>query len=100
MVKPYRRPHRLTRTQVFQIAGLLSQAGLVLRARLLREPNESTETTQQAYLPAHRPAWLLGHRLLAGSPSSALLIMAKLSVIFPARPRGISRKPTVSASAQ
>lgn len=96
MVKPYRRPHRLTRTQVFQIAGLLSQAGLVMRARLPREPSESTETTQQARLPAHR----LGHRLLAGSPSSALLIMAKLSVIFPARPRGISRKPTVSASAQ
>ena len=37
-----------------QVTGLLGQAGFVLRAQLLREP-ESYERTQQAYLLAHRP---------------------------------------------
>lgn len=56
--RPFGHPVSLDfhRLQPDHIAGLLSQAGLVMRARLLREPNESTDTTQQAYLPAHRPA--------------------------------------------
>jgi SAM-dependent methyltransferase len=37
-----------------RIAGLLSQAGLAVRARLLREPDEP-EKTQQAYLLARKP---------------------------------------------
>jgi SAM-dependent methyltransferase len=38
-------------------AELLSKAGMVLRARLLREPDEGgVETTRQAYLLARKPA--------------------------------------------
>jgi len=39
-----------------RVAEMLSQAGLVVRARLLREPDEAVETTQRAYLLARRPA--------------------------------------------
>ncbi len=45
------------RRQPQRVAELASQAGLVVRARLLREPDdEGGETTQQAYLLAHKPA--------------------------------------------
>jgi len=37
------------------VAGLLSEAGLDLRAQLLREPHEGYETDQRAYLLARRP---------------------------------------------
>ncbi len=37
------------------VAGLLTQAGLVMTARLLREPDQA-EKVQQAYLLARRPA--------------------------------------------
>jgi SAM-dependent methyltransferase len=42
-----------------RVAGLLAQAGLVVRARLLREPDvdgDFTEKTQQAFLLAAKPA--------------------------------------------
>jgi SAM-dependent methyltransferase len=38
------------------VAGLLTQAGLELRAQLLREPHEDVETDQRAYLLARKPA--------------------------------------------
>ena len=38
-----------------RVAGLLSQAGLAVHARLLREP-DGPEKTQQAYLLARKPA--------------------------------------------
>jgi hypothetical protein len=38
------------------VAGLLTQAGLQLRAQLLREPHEDVETDQRAYLLARKPA--------------------------------------------
>jgi SAM-dependent methyltransferase len=47
------------RRQPDHVAGLLGQAGLVMRARLLREPDEDgdfTEHTQQAFLLAGKPA--------------------------------------------
>ncbi len=45
------------RRQPDRIAELLSQAGLVVRARLLREPDDDgVETTQQAYLLARTPS--------------------------------------------
>ncbi len=39
-----------------RVAEMLSQAGLVVRAQLLREPDEAVETTRRAYLLARRPA--------------------------------------------
>ncbi len=47
------------RRQPDRVAGLLSQAGLVVRARLLREPDDDgdfAERTQQAFLLARKPA--------------------------------------------
>jgi hypothetical protein len=47
------------RRQPDRVAGLLGQAGLVVSARLLREPDEDgnfTERTQQAFLLARKPA--------------------------------------------
>jgi SAM-dependent methyltransferase len=47
------------RRQPDHVAGLLSQAGLVLRAQLVREPDDNgdfPERTQQAFLLARRPA--------------------------------------------
>jgi ubiquinone/menaquinone biosynthesis C-methylase UbiE len=38
------------------IAELLRQAGMAVRARLVREPEEGVEKTQQAYLLARKPA--------------------------------------------
>jgi hypothetical protein len=46
------------RRQPDRVAELLSQAGLVVRARLLREPDDDgdfTERTQQAFLLARKP---------------------------------------------
>ncbi|MEN8650987.1 class I SAM-dependent methyltransferase [Streptomyces sp. 21So2-11] len=44
------------RLQPDHIVGLLSQAGLVVRARLVREPGDgNTERTQQAFLLARKP---------------------------------------------
>ena len=58
-----------------RVAGLLGQAGLVMRARLLREPDEATETDQRASLLARKPlpspgAARRGRRLRAGMPRS------------------------------
>lgn len=39
-----------------RVAELLSQAGLVVHARMLREPEEGTERTPQAYIVARKPA--------------------------------------------
>jgi hypothetical protein len=42
----------------WQVAGLLSQAGLVVQAELLRQPDEDgdfPERTQQAFLLARKP---------------------------------------------
>jgi len=39
-----------------RVAEMLSDAGLVVRARLLREPDGAVETTQRAYLLALGPA--------------------------------------------
>ena len=47
------------RRQPGRVAGLLGQAGLVVSAQLLREPDEDgnfTERTQQAFLLARKPA--------------------------------------------
>jgi SAM-dependent methyltransferase len=44
------------RRQPDHIAELLRQAGLAVRARLLREPEEGVEKTPQAYLLARKPA--------------------------------------------
>ncbi len=47
------------RRQPGHVAGLLGQAGLVVSAQLLREPDEDgnfTERTQQAFLLARKPA--------------------------------------------
>jgi hypothetical protein len=47
------------RQQPDRVASTLGQAGLVVRAQLLREPDEDgnfTETTQQAFLLARKPA--------------------------------------------
>ncbi len=38
------------------VAGLLGQAGLDLRAQLIREPHEGLETDQRAYLLTRKPA--------------------------------------------
>jgi SAM-dependent methyltransferase len=38
------------------VAGLLGDAGLDLRAQLVREPHEGYETDQRAYLLARKPA--------------------------------------------
>lgn len=46
------------RRQPEQVAGLLSQAGLVVQAELLRQPDEDgdfPERTQQAFLLARKP---------------------------------------------
>jgi SAM-dependent methyltransferase len=51
------------RRQPDQVAGLLGQAGLVVRARLLREPDEGgdfPERTQQAFVLARKPGSLSG----------------------------------------
>jgi hypothetical protein len=39
-----------------RVAEQLSQAGLVMHTRLLREPYQAVETVQQAYLLARKPA--------------------------------------------
>jgi len=55
--RPFGHPVSIDLYQLWpdHIAGLLSQAGLFTRARLLREPDENTkETTQHAYLLAHK----------------------------------------------
>jgi SAM-dependent methyltransferase len=47
------------RRQPDRVAGLLGQAGLVVRARLLREPDDDgdfAERTQQTFLLARKPA--------------------------------------------
>jgi SAM-dependent methyltransferase len=47
------------RRQPDQVAGLLAQAGLTVRARLLREPDDGgdfAETTKQAFVLARKPA--------------------------------------------
>jgi SAM-dependent methyltransferase len=44
------------RRQPDHVAGLLRQAGLAVHARLLREPDEGVEKTQQAYLLARKSA--------------------------------------------
>lgn len=52
------------RRQPDSVAELLSQAGLVMRARLLRERDDDgdfTEKTQQAFLLARKPADVSGH---------------------------------------
>lgn len=44
------------RRQPGGVAELLGQAGLVMRAQMLREPEEGVEKTAQAYLLARKPA--------------------------------------------
>ena len=51
------------RRQPDQVAGLLAQAGLTVRARLLREPDDGgdfAETSQQAFVLARKPGVAAG----------------------------------------
>jgi SAM-dependent methyltransferase len=54
------------RLQPDHVAELLGQAGLVMRARLLREPDEAVETDQRAYLLARKPPLSPGAGALTG----------------------------------
>ncbi|MEU8269392.1 class I SAM-dependent methyltransferase [Sphaerisporangium sp. NPDC049002] len=57
LAQPFGHPVSLDfqRRQPDHVAEVLRQAKLVLHARLIREPNEGTETTRQAYLLAQKP---------------------------------------------